>query len=95
VPAGQPIQIIFCADPLNGRRPDPAYASEVAAAEELEIEYHLVSFEDLVENQAPSRAVRRVPEASSPVLALYRGWMLRPARYADLFYQPWQAAASA
>jgi hypothetical protein len=33
----------------------------------------------------PVRATRRVPIASGNELAIYRGWMLKPAQYAQLF----------
>ena len=79
------IQIIFCADPFNPREPDPAYEAEVRAARDLGLACHLIGFEALVDEQDAARAVRRVPEQAEPVLALYRGWMLRPERYGDLF----------
>src|SRR5689334_20085393 len=79
------IRIIFCADPLNRRQVDPAYQAEAAAVQGLGFEYHLVSYEALVDERDPARAIRSVPEAAAPTVALYRGWMLRPEQYRQLF----------
>jgi hypothetical protein len=81
----RPVQIIFCADPFNARKPDPAYDAEATAALDLGFDYHLVSYERLVDERDPAGAVRRVPEQPAPALAVYRGWMLRPEQYGQLF----------
>jgi hypothetical protein len=80
------MRILFCSDPLQPRRPDSAYAAEVAAAEARGIGYDLVDYEALVYESDPSRAVRRVPEQETPYLGVYRGWMLRPEQYAQLYH---------
>ncbi|MQS12327.1 hypothetical protein F7Q99_08490 [Streptomyces kaniharaensis] len=72
--------IIFPADPLNPRRPDPHFAREARLLRELGGEHHLVDHDALVAGQA-EEAVRRVPQGSGPLW--YRGWMLPSARYAD------------
>jgi len=73
--------ILFCSDPSEPRRVDPAYADERVAVEEVGALWSLFSFEDLVEGQ-PDEALRRF-EGRAP-LALYRGWMLRPEAYTAL-----------
>jgi hypothetical protein len=80
-----PIQIVFCADPFNPRQPDPAYEAEAQAAQALGLDYHLISYESLVDERDPAHAARRVPEQTTPALALYRGWMLRSEQYGQLF----------
>jgi hypothetical protein len=77
--------LIYCADPLRPREPDSAYHEEVAAAEAIGLAYALVSYEALVDDGGAEAAVRRVPEQSSPVTSVYRGWMLRPERYTRLY----------
>jgi hypothetical protein len=77
--------LIYCADSLQPRQPDSAYAEEVAAAEAVGLEYGLISYEALVDEGNAEFAVRRIPEQSPPVTAIYRGWMLRPERYARLY----------
>lgn len=76
--------VVFCADPFDTRRPDDAYAGEAAAVEQLGAPYALIDYEALVHDD-PAQAVRRVTERASSTLALFRGWMLRPARYALLY----------
>jgi hypothetical protein len=79
------MKLIFCSDPLQVRMPDPAFAAEVAAAETVGLEYALVNYEALVNDQDPLRAVQRVPVQPSTDLGVYRGWMLTPADYQQLY----------
>lgn len=79
------MRLIFCSDPLDPRKPDAAYEAEVAAAQRLRLEYALISFECLVNESDPLRAVRRVPERSAEELGVFRGWMLRPEQYGQLY----------
>ncbi|MFE4398847.1 MULTISPECIES: ATP-grasp domain-containing protein [Streptomycetaceae] len=72
--------IIFPADPLNPRRPDPHFAWEARTLRELGGELHLVDHDGLLAGRA-EEAVLRVPRDSGPLW--YRGWMLPSARYAD------------
>ena len=78
------MRVIFCADPLDPRRPDEAFAAEVEAATAAGLGWSLVSFEELVDAGDAARATRRVPVQESPVDGMYRGWMLRPDSYAQL-----------
>ncbi|MFG3229441.1 ATP-grasp domain-containing protein [Kitasatospora sp. NPDC048194] len=72
--------ILFPADPLNPRRPDPHFAWEARILRELGGEHHLVDHDALLAGQA-EEAVRRVPRGIGPLW--YRGWMLPSARYAE------------
>lgn len=78
------MQLVFCADPLDLSQPDPAFAHEVQAAQELGAQTSLISFEALAYEGNAEKAVRRV-RVDGSVLAMYRGWMLRPERYAALY----------
>ncbi|MFJ7247766.1 ATP-grasp domain-containing protein [Kitasatospora sp. NPDC098652] len=71
--------ILFPADPLNPRRPDPHFAWEARLLRELGGEHHLVDHDALLAGHA-EEAVRRVPPDCGPLW--YRGWMLPSARYA-------------
>ncbi|MEV7025093.1 ATP-grasp domain-containing protein [Kitasatospora sp. NPDC093558] len=71
--------IIFPADPLNPRRPDPHFAWEARLLRELGGEHHLVDHDALLAGQA-EEAVRRVPKDSGPLW--YRGWMMPSRDYA-------------
>jgi hypothetical protein len=77
--------LLYCCDPLDTRSPDEAYRLEAEAAERLGVPYSLVSYEALVNEGDPQRAVRRVPQQPEPALALYRGWMLTPDAYRLLY----------
>src|SRR5215213_2681902 len=80
------MHIIFCADPLAPRAVDTAYTDEAQAAMDSGLEYDLISYEQLVHEHDAAAAVRRVPAAAaSSELALYRGWMLRPSEYHELY----------
>lgn len=77
--------LIYCADPLHPGQPDSAYQEEVAAAKAAGLAYELVSYEALVDDNDAKSAVRRIPEQSPRVTAIYRGWMLRPEQYTRLY----------
>ncbi|MFI6156472.1 ATP-grasp domain-containing protein [Kitasatospora sp. NPDC051170] len=74
--------ILFPADPLNPRRPDPHFAWEARLLRDLGGVHHLVDHDALLTGDAADaeEAVRRVPEGTGPLW--YRGWMLPSARYA-------------
>jgi hypothetical protein len=75
---------LFPMDPLQPARVDPDFESERSAALEAGAECQLIDLEALAAGN-PVRAVRRVAEQAEPRLAIYRGWMLEPAKYGALF----------
>ncbi len=77
--------IIFCEDPLSPRHPDTVYEAEVAACETLGLEYAVISYEMLVDEKRPEKAVRHVAEWQTSQTGVYRGWMLRPEYYGYLY----------
>jgi ATP-grasp domain, R2K clade family 3 len=77
--------LLFCANPLHQRLPDDVYLAEVEAAHRAGAPYALVSYEALVDERDAVRAVRLVPEQPTATIGIYRGWMLRPERYALLY----------
>jgi hypothetical protein len=72
---------LFCADPLGPRRPDPAFAEEVAAVRGAGAAVALLDHDALLAGDVPT-AVARVPRGSGPYW--YRGWMVPVPRYEDL-----------
>lgn len=76
------MNILLPCNPLEPREVDPDFADQLAAAEAAGFTTWLLSFESLVHDRAPNRAARRIPDETGP--CLYRGWMLKPAAYADL-----------
>lgn len=72
---------LFCCDPLRPRHPDPAFAQEAAAARRAGARTASVDHDALLAGDAEA-AVGRVPQDSGAYW--YRGWMVPPARYAEL-----------
>lgn len=79
------MRLIFCADPLNQRRVDPLYQREAAAASEAGLTWSLLNFEALVDEQDAAEAVRQIAPVEGDEVGIYRGWMLRPTLYAQLY----------
>jgi hypothetical protein len=78
------MRLLFCCEPFKPSQPDPDYAREAAAAEEAGLSWNLIDFEALIDGNM-GRALRRVAPAGAPEPAAYRGWMLRPGQYHDLW----------
>lgn len=76
------MHLLLPSHPLAPRTVDPDFADQAAAASAAGLAWSLVSFEALVLEGAPGRAVRWVAEDVGP--CLYRGWMLKPDAYARL-----------
>jgi ATP-grasp domain, R2K clade family 3 len=75
------MRAIFCADPLDRKRPDSMYAAGVEAASAAGFACSLLNFEALTDEQDAEAAVRRIAPAAERELGVYRGWMLRPDAY--------------
>lgn len=79
------MKFVFCANPLNRREPDIDYQAEVCAVQKLGFEYVLINYEALVDENDVFKAVNRIAKQSDSELAIYRGWMLKPSLYNQLF----------
>lgn len=79
------MKLMFCSDPLNLNVPDPSYGDEVSAATSLGIEYGLFSDEALIRNHSLVMAVRGATKRTESELIIYRGWMLKPSEYKNLY----------
>ncbi|MBD1833539.1 ATP-grasp domain-containing protein [Cyanobacteria bacterium FACHB-472] len=79
------MKILFCADPLNSSYPDEAYQAEVKAANALSLGYGVINYEALVNDNNPTKAVRQLPKEPSNTFGIYRGWMLTPNQYSQLY----------
>ncbi|MFD8635480.1 ATP-grasp domain-containing protein [Streptomyces sp. NPDC059533] len=73
--------VLYCADPLNGRRTDPHFAQEARVLRARGAAVALIDHDALLAGDAEG-AVARVPSAAGGVR--YRGWMVPAARYAEL-----------
>jgi hypothetical protein len=80
------MQILFCANPIDRNKPDSLYASETAAAARLNFKTGLINFEALVDERNPAKAIQRVQRPTGAAeSAIYRGWMLTPEQYKQLY----------
>ena len=79
------MEIIFCCDPLYPNRVDSSYENEAEAAQAAGFECATINHETLARGENASLAVRRVATRETPQLAVYRGWMLRPRHYENLY----------
>src|ERR1700682_5276895 len=79
------MKFLFCQDPQFARQVDETYRLEADAIAAPGVDYVLVNFDILVNENDSVRAVKRVPPQPEPTLGIYRGWMLKPAQYAELY----------
>ena len=77
--------IILCRDPLEPARPDRSFQVDVDAMERLGLAYILVDHDALIRGDDIAQVIRRLPEQSEPVTAVYRGWMMTPHQYRTLY----------
>ena len=77
--------IIFCADPLRRRQPDPIYAAEYAAAQAAGFTVALLDYEALVDEHDAVASTRQIAAGSGDAHGIYRGWMLTPSLYHQLY----------
>jgi hypothetical protein len=78
-------RIIFCADPLRPRHPDPLYAAEYEAARATGFVVELIQYEALVEDHDANRAIHSILSTGRREMGIYRGWMLTPEDYQRLY----------
>jgi ATP-grasp domain, R2K clade family 3 len=77
-------RLIFCSDPLDPRKPDQAFAREVAAARNCGFQFSLIDHDALDREHNAAKAIRRLQDVR-PLDAVYRGWMLRAEDYRLLY----------
>lgn len=79
------MKILFCSDPLNNKEVDQDYEQEYNCARKLGMEAHLISLESVLDGEA-TKAVKRIPTFEAPETFIYRGWMLKPHDYEQLYH---------
>ncbi len=77
------MRLVFCCDPSNPRAPEPAFEREVEAARKLGIEFDLIDHDALVAGRREEIAPR-LKTLATEELAVFRGWMMKPAQYQQL-----------
>jgi ATP-grasp domain, R2K clade family 3 len=76
---------VLCRDPLEPARPDRSFQFEVAEIERLGLAFILVDHDALIRGDDITQVIRRIPEQTEPVTATYRGWMMAPHQYRQLY----------
>ncbi|CAM4302940.1 ATP-grasp domain-containing protein [Saccharibacillus endophyticus] len=79
--------VLFASSPMNLREADESYMEEYRSAEKAGFAVGLIDLEELLMNNDPQKALKRVAlhPGPEPQSALYRGWMLRPDEYENLY----------
>ena len=78
------MRIIYCDSVVDNTIVDPDYAREMEAANRTGFTTSLISFEELTGGNI-KKAIKLVVPAETKELGVYRGWMLTPDVYAQLF----------
>ncbi|MBV9790609.1 MAG: ATP-grasp domain-containing protein [Chloroflexi bacterium] len=79
------MKLVFWTDLLKSPQPDLGYADEVAAAHAAGFETVLLDIKALAYERDVRATVRHIQPSDQPTPALYRGLMLKPALYAELY----------
>lgn len=79
------MKIIFCQDPMTEDTPDSMYIDEVAAATRAGLDFELIDYGAISDQNNPARAVRDVQVYDNTESAIYRGWMLSAENYSKLY----------
>lgn len=78
------MKVLFCSDPLNSKTVDTAYETEFQIAKAMGFQTELVCLEDLMIGETRS-AIKSIKQEENETLAFYRGWMLKPEQYMNLY----------
>lgn len=78
------MRIIYCDSVFDPKQIEPDYVSEKDAAIQSGCSFSLISFEALVRNDVSS-ALKYVKEVPALETGIYRGWMLTPTQYEQLY----------
>lgn len=78
------MRIIFCDSVFDNKLVEPDYEKEKNSALKNSLPFSLISYEELVSGNI-SKALKNITKNDSKELAVYRGWMLTPNQYTNLF----------
>lgn len=78
------MKIIYCDSVLDNKVIEPDYEEEKKSAVNAGFDFSLVSFEELTVGNITT-ALRFVKDVESKECGIYRGWMLTPNQYQELY----------
>lgn len=76
--------VLFCCNPLDSKEVDVGYLNEYNAAKNQRVEVGLINYEELVNNN-PIAATRKIFTMPETQIAVFRGWMMKPSNYEELY----------
>jgi len=79
------MRIIYCDSVFDNLVIEPDYEAEKKSAEVAGLDCSLISFEELTSGNILT-ALRFIKEAEVNEIAIYRGWMLNPKQYRNLYH---------
>jgi hypothetical protein len=78
------MRIIYCDSVFDNKIIESDYEEEKESAIKVGFDFSLISFEELTDGSV-SRALKLIQETKNKEFAIYRGWMLTPFQYKNLF----------
>ncbi|MCP4520778.1 MAG: ATP-grasp domain-containing protein [Cytophagales bacterium] len=78
------MRIIYCDSVFDNKVIEPDYDQEQQNAVATGFSSSLISFEELLEGNI-AKALRFIPTVDNKEIAIYRGWMLTPFQYTQLY----------
>jgi len=78
------MRIIYCDSVFDNKIIEPDYEEEKKSATNAGFDFSLISFEELTDGNITT-ALRFVKKPENQELAIYRGWMLTPNQYQNLY----------
>jgi hypothetical protein len=78
------MRIIYCDSGFDPKEIEYMYAEEYESAKQRNIQTSLISFEEFNRGNFES-ALKRVLPSDEKVMGIYRGWMLKPSQYEQLY----------
>ena len=78
------MRVIFCDSGFSPKEVDYMYADEYESAKSNQLQVSLLSFEEINKGKIES-ALKRVRASEEKTEGIYRGWMLKPNQYQQLY----------
>jgi hypothetical protein len=79
------VHILFCEDPFEKNKIDPDFEEEYLSAKENSFPVILFNFDDFAISNDINSAIKRIKATDQATLTIYRGWMLTPNQYDELY----------
>lgn len=78
------MRVVFCDSVFDNKIIEEDYKEEMKSAIRVGINTSLISFEELIDDNI-SNALKLVPTQNFEEIGIYRGWMLTPNQYGNLY----------